>query len=183
MSAPVYKYLLVNPTDMGGAPLGPGSQVADFTVTATFDREIRYSNSEFKAGSIPLADQQPSGSGGVLIKVPVADDPAIVSGTGFGITVAISYGPVDEGRSRPPQTRTISPLLAMVDMPATDNAGLDIIYLSTRGDATPVPPEMVDAAGVLAQTVTIAAGAVSTANSATATANAANLVATARSYL
>lgn len=192
MSAPVYKYLLVNPTDMGGAPLGPGSQVADFTVTATFDREIRYSNGEFKAGSIPLSGQQPSGSGGVLIKVPVADDPAIVSGTGFGITVAISYGPVDEGRYRHPQTRTISPLLAMVDVPATDSAntlGLDIIYLSTRGDAVPVPQEYVDSATIrdatdsavaqAASAVTTANSAVTTANTATNTANQAMATATA----
>lgn len=184
MSAPQYKYLLVQPSDMGGLPLGDTSQVAAFDVSATFDREIRYSDGSFKAGGIPLSDYQPWGGGGVLIKVPLADDPEILSGTGFAITVSITYSVTTEQGKRQPQARTISTLLAMVDLPASDptnTTGLDIIYLSTRGDAVPVPQEYVDSATIRSatdaavstanQASATAISAVATANSATTTAN------------
>ena len=151
MSAPIFKYLVVHPTDLGGGALGASSRVGTFTVDASLDRTVEYSDSTTIYAGTPLEDATEYGTGGLVFRVPVADDPAVVNGSGAMVAVSVSLTLRGETGKRSIPTKLVRVLAASVDLAADDPSntlGGDVVYLSNLADqspavsgyGTPLPP-------------------------------------------
>lgn len=151
MADPMFKYLVVHPVDLGGGALGASSRVGSFDVDAYTDRLVEYNDSSYIYSGVPLDDPIEYGAGGVAFKVPVADDPAITTGTGVQVFIAVTLTLRGEMGKRSIPAKLVRVLTSSVDLAAdaTDNTlGADVVYLSslpdqspaTASDGTPLPP-------------------------------------------
>lgn len=90
--SPTLKTLAIRPLDLGLAPLGATSGVADVEVTVTADRDVALSDGTFIAGGVPIvATSMPTT--GLSVPILANDDPNITTGAGFSLVVTARYSP------------------------------------------------------------------------------------------